>query len=215
MACTGSYAHPFDYGVIFMCETIESGIVTAGAASSDLVDAAKDFGVLGVEVGAPVYNPTTGIYGYVTVVAGDTITTSTALWTLGDAYQIVYMNAEQVATVQTYLRIGAGDITVALMAVGAQNCSISCADAFVRNLNVVLAAVKHACPCERPNLTENARMQFLQWSTEVLRNIWTGELELCDGETGSNFPAVGIAQQAWTAWRAAEIVLDSLLDDTV
>lgn len=211
MACGDVYAHPFDYGVIWQCESVISGLVTAGASSSNLTDDSQDFLVLDVPVGAPVYNVTTHQYGYVTSVAQHVLGTSSTLWTIGDSYQIAFMQPEEVATVLSFLRISSGDINAALGAVGAINCSKTCADAFLRKLTVVLAATIHKCPCARPNLQENERMQFLQWSNEMLRVIWTGELELCDGETGTNFPAIGIAQQGWTAWRDAEIIVDSLL----
>ena len=47
--------------------------------------------------------------------------------------------------------------------------------------------------------------------TDTLNQIRTGEIELCQGYTGSSFPAISYAHVAWTPWRAAEIVIDRLL----
>jgi len=210
MACPLTYADAFDYSTYWMCESLEVGTTSAGVLSATLADATKDFTTLSIPVGSPVYNFTRCTYGRVVTVAATEILTTTT-WNLGDVYQIAPMEASAVASVETFLRIGASDITMSLVTVGAVDCAKTLSDSFLRKLNIVLAAVMYKCPCARPNLEETERMMFLQWAIDMLTQVRNGEIELCDGETGSHFPAFGIAQQSWTAWRAAEIMLDSIL----
>ena len=205
------YASAFDYGVFFACEKLISGIDTAGAGTT-LTDATATF-LTGdyLTAGAPVYNATTHTYGKVLTVAETTLLT-TITWTTGDYYQIAKMTADTVAMVELYLRIAAGDINAARYSAGAGDCTISAdLDMFMRKLNVIDAAIWHNCPCARPNLSDAMRQGFLLWITDTLNQIRTGELELCQGYTGSSYPAVAFAQQSWTPWREAEIILDQML----
>lgn len=211
MACEPRYADAFDYAVIWQCEKLLSGADTAGAGTT-LTDATAQFVTTErIEVGMPVYNATTGAYGKVTSIADTTLGT-TITWTLGDSYQIAKMERDTVALVETYLRIGAGDINAARSSANACACTIDTGmDMFLRKLNVVGAAVLHNCPCARPNLSDQQRFSLMEWATDMLDKIRTGALELCSGYAGSSYPAVAFAQIAWTDWRAAEIMIDALL----
>ena len=205
------YAEAMDYGLIFSCEKLIAGVDTAGAGTT-LTDAAASF--LSTErltAGMPVYNITAHLYGKIVTVADTTLVT-TINWTLGDSYQIAKMDIDTVALVESYLRIAAGDINAARYSAGAGDCTVSDdMDMFLRKLNVIDAAIWHNCPCARPNLSDGTRQGFLLWITDTLNQIRTGEIELCQGYTGSSFPAISYAQVAWTPWRAAEIVIDRLL----
>ena len=53
---------------------------------------------------------------------------------------------------------------------------------------------------------------YLDQAVEELRQIRTGELELCQGHTGSDFPAVGWAQQGWTPEVTAAIIYNEGLE---
>ena len=211
MACQEVYADAFDFAMMWLCKEVEVGVTSAGVLSADLTDATKTFTDLNIEVGSCVYNATLKTYGEISAVAANVLATDT-LWNLGDAYQIVSLDVDDRAVVEHFLRLGAGDITASLITAGATSCAMTCADAFLRKLNVVLAAVMYKCPCARPSLTDDERLMFMQWVLDSLEKVRTGELELCDGETGKYFPALAYAQMSWTPWRAAEIIVDGLLD---
>ena len=215
MACELMYASAFDYSLIWQCASIISGIDTAGAGTT-LTDATATF-LTGdrLEVGMPLYNATANTYGKITSVADTTLGT-TITWTLADSYQIAKVEADTVAMIETYLRIAVGDINAARESAAACDCTVSAAmDMYMRKLNVIDAAIWHNCPCARPNLSDTQKQGYLFWITDQLDNIRTGAMELCSGYGGSSVPSVGFAQQSWTDWRAAEIIVDRLLRDSV
>jgi len=210
MACEMRYAEAFDYAILWMCKSVLAGVDTAGAGLV-LTDAAKNFTTERVEVGMPVYNPTSHTYGKITAVGTTTVDT-TITWTLGDSYQIVKVATDEVAMIESYLQIAAADINAARAAVYGCDCTVSTAlDMYMRKLNVIDAAIWHNCPCARPNLSDSMRQNMLFWVTEQLNAIADGTMELCQGYGGRNVPAIGFAQMAWTNWRAAEIIIDAYL----
>ena len=210
MACLDRYAEAFDFSVMWKCEAIKSGVATAGAGVSTLTTTGVDF-TRDVKVGMPIYNATRGTYGKVTTVAALVLGTSTLWWT-GDAYQIALIGANEVATIETFLRIAAGDINAMRASVNGCSCSVSSdLSGYLRKLNVIAAAVIHNCPCARPNISDQMRSELMAWVLSTLQDIRTSKLELCEGHTGADYPAFGIAQQAWTDWRSAEIIIDAMM----
>ena len=206
------YAAAFDYAVFYMCEHLLAGADTAGAGTT-LTDAAATFLTTEyLEAGMPLYNATTNEYGKIVTVVSNTTLLTDITWSLGDLYQIAKVSADTVAMIESYLRIGAGDINAVRSAAGAASCAISEElDMYMRKLNVVGAAVLHNCPCARPNLSDGMRQALLMWMNEQLDAIRTGKLELCSGYTGSAYPYIAIAQPGWTDWRRAEILIDRIL----
>ena len=51
-------------------------------------------------------------------------------------------------------------------------------------------------------------MKLIDWATLQLDNIRTMAVDLCSGATGSEFPAIGIAQMGVTEMAAARIIFD-------
>lgn len=124
-----------------------------------------------------------------------------------DFWCVEISGVDEADQVKNYLRRASSTINMALQASGACDCTFSTAAVqYLRDLSIVLAVVYHACPCARPKLTVEEKQMYLGQVTEELRQIRTGEMELCDGETGSDFPALGAAQQGWTDWATAEII---------
>ena len=60
-------------------------------------------------------------------------------------------------------------------------------------------------------MTEDMRQAFLNWMDNQLELIRTGKKELCDGETGADFPAVDWAEQAWNDFNTQVIIEKDLL----
>jgi len=210
MTCTGRYAEAFDYGVA-LCIGASNHLLMGfddggGAGVAWLTASTQRFKTEGVYVGSPLVNVTTGIYGFVTNVT-DTVLQTTQTWSNGDTYKISTLTSAQVGTIETYLDIAAGTIHAALAASGACDCAFaSWAVGYLRQLNIMCAAIMHECPCGRHNLSDAEKAMWLEWCTTQLTSIRTGEIELCAGETGSDFPAFSWAEMNATEFAQAEII---------
>lgn len=209
MTCSGRYAEAMDYGLMFQCGALEIGLCNvAGVISQPHVDdTTVDFTALQIAVGMPIRNATTGLYGKVTAVAATQLGTTGLNWSTGDTYWLLPISAREVATIEAFLNIAAGTIHVARQATDGCNCSLDSGVLdFLRHLNVVMAAVWHNCPCGKPNISDSLRQGYLTWAQAQIDAITSGALELCAGETGTGFPAIGWAEQGLTPWREAEII---------
>ncbi len=112
-----------------------------------------------------------------------------------------------------FLEITASDIHAALAASGACDCDLaSWAMVFLKKLNIIDAAVLYVDGCV--HLTDAQRKMFLDWISTQLDHIRDGTLELCEGETGAEFPAIGWAEQSVTEFAAAQIILNDSQRDT-
>ena len=211
MACSGRYAEAYDYAVMFGCETPHTGTDDSGGGpNAFLTDTTVNFLQLGIPVLAVIRNATTGDYGRVTVVAANTLDT-TIPWSDGDIYQVLSISGREVSTIEVYLDIAANDIHMARQANGGCDCTLSEASMeYLRKLNIIDAAIWHQCPCARPDFDDTVRLAYLNWITKELDNIRTGKIELCDGESGSEFPYVAWAEQGLTPWASAQIILNRI-----
>ena len=107
--------------------------------------------------------------------------------------------------IETTLDLAAGHIDGARASVGAAGCAVSTAVADqLKMVNAIFAAVVWSCPCSRA-LTEEAKDRLLPYAQSVVEAIVSGVLEVCEGETGINFPAIALPQIAWNDAIAAEI----------
>ena len=114
---------------------------------------------------------------------------------------------DEAAQVKHYLRRAASTINMARQASGACDCTLTAAStAYLRDLSIVLAVVYHICPCAQPNLSTDDRRMYYDQAVEEIRQIRVGELELCAGETGADFPAIGWAEQSLTDFSTAQII---------
>jgi len=108
------------------------------------------------------------------------------------------------------LQLAASNIKGALAAQGACDCTFAdWALDFVKDLNVVIAAAFFKCRCT--NISSDDRAAYAAWATEQLALIRSGELELCEGETGAQFPYTGWADQGTTEWARRDIIVNDIL----
>jgi hypothetical protein len=122
---------------------------------------------------------------------------------------------EEETTVQNYLDIAVSDIHGALAASGACDCTLaSWATTLLKKLNIVDAAIFHKCPCGAPLISDDMRRAYLEWMNLQLELIRTGKLELCDGETGADFPVTGWAQQGLTEFNKAQIIVNDIVENS-
>ena len=219
MGCQGAYATSYDFASLWCLGSFVAGLDTSLAGPNlfitdtsgvDFTASDPNFNTP-VAVGMPLKNVTTGTYGYVVTVA-PTILGTTNAFNPGNLYRIRTISAQQVAEIEEFLLISASDLHAALAASGACDCAFSTwGEKYLTKLNVIDAAVWHNCPCSNPQLKEDEKARLMNWVSTVLDQIVTQKLELCQGETGSAFPAVASAEQNLTLWSEPDIVLNQLL----
>ena len=111
-----------------------------------------------------------------------------------------------VAEIESFLDIAASDVHVALAAVGACDCTLaSWAAAYLKKLNIIDAAVIHRCPCGN-RLSDDQRDRWREWLGTQFELIYTGQLTVCAGDTGANYPAFGTAEMNYTLWSEQQIL---------
>jgi hypothetical protein len=115
--------------------------------------------------------------------------------------------SEEEATINGILEIAASDIHSALAAANACDCDLAdWATAYLKKLNIIDAVIYHFCHCAKPMIGDDMRQAYLDWINGELELIRTGKKELCDGETGADFPAVDYAEMTWTDFNTARII---------
>jgi len=129
-----------------------------------------------------------------------------------DFWCVQVSGCEEADQVKNYLRRAASQINMMLQAQGACDCTLSdVALGYLKDLSIVLAVVYHKCPCARPKLSQEEVQMYLTQASEELRLIRTGEMELCDGQTGSDFPSLGWAEQTLTDFSTANVQINYTL----
>ena len=129
-----------------------------------------------------------------------------AFWCIAES-----LSASEQATIEMYLDIAASDLHSALAASNQCSCAWApWANGFAAKLNIIDAAIYHQCPCARPELSPEQKTAFLMWMNEQLSMIRTSKLDLCQGSTGAEFPAMAWGRQALTSWAVAQTYLDYL-----
>ena len=185
---------------------------SGGGPNASLQDADGHFvtNSVAANVGMILYNVTTGLSGAVTAVTETTITATGVTWTDGDEYRIVTITGEEIAIIEQYLDVAASDLHAALAASGACDCTLApWATAYLEKLNIIDAASWHQCDCGQPQMSDQRKQSLMDWCSAQLLAIRLGQLELCDGETGSDFPAIGWAEQSLTDFSTAEIIYNA------
>ena len=124
-------------------------------------------------------------------------------------------DSQQEAVINNYLAISANTIHAARAASGGCGCSLaSWAAEYLKFLNIVMAAAFYSCECGRPAtsmMSDDTRNAYREWAQNELDNIRTQHIELCDGETGADFPVAGWAGQGWNEFVRTRIVLNDIL----
>ena len=128
-------------------------------------------------------------------------------WCVGDSTCM-----EERDRIEDALNVAASDIHAALASVGACDCSLaSWARGYLQKLVIIDAAAYYNCPCGNPRLTDARKELMLNWMSTQLQNITTGVIDVCDGATGSNWPAIGHAQQGVSEFAKAQIIYNDIL----
>ena len=212
MACDSRYAQAWQFTTFFCPATILKGQDRSGGiANPSLLDTQADFvaGAIHANKGYALYNLTTGLSGPVTAVTQTTLTATGVTWTDGDLYRIAALSGVEIAALESALDIAASDLHAALAAANACSCTFSTwAEAYLAKLNIIDAAVFYNCTCGNTRLSDDLKTQYMTWVQTQLDLIRTGNIELCSGETGADFPAIDWAEQAVTAFAAAEIYVN-------
>jgi len=215
MACTGRYAAAWQFAGFWCLDNLISGAHDgAGPGDVALQDNDATFTTKGVQanVGMVLYNLTDGTSGPVTAVTETTITATGVTWDNGDLYRITLIDGMQIANIEHWLDVAASDIHAALASVGACDCDLATwATGYLEKLVIIDAAAYYSCPCGNPHLSDDRKNQLLQWMSQQLTNIATGVIDVCQGATGSNWPAMGWAQQGFDPFSRAMIVYNDIL----
>lgn len=220
MACSGAYATTWEYAAELCIHPILAGYDDSGGAGNPtLTDSAADFinGPATIDVGHWCKNITDGSEGPITARTETTVTATLAggttnLWSSGDLYQLMPITVNERAIIQMYLDTAASDVHASLAATGACDCALaSWATQYLKKLNIYDAAVRHNCPCGSPTLSQELKSMWLDWINTQLGLLRKGEIEVCAGATGADFPAIGVAEQGVTDWTRAQIIWNSYL----
>lgn len=206
MSCTGRYAEAYDWGIMFGCAVLYVGFDdSGGAANAFVTDTGVNFTNVGSfdpvpQVGWAIKNATTGTYGKITSLAANVLGT-TNTWSDGDEYRIMVLSLVEIAQIEESLDVAAGDVHDARNAANGCACTLSSSGAYIaRKLNLIDAAVLQNCPCVRTEMTDDMRRAWLLWLQDEFQSIADGSRELCQGETGALFPAVGQIARQLTEW---------------
>lgn len=213
--CIERFAQAWQFKTFFCAESLLVGIDGGTGNSDHLTDTGVDFLDEGIKanVGMVLYNLTDGSSGPVTAVTETTIHATLTGgtdndWDVGDSYRIVPLTRNEIGQINNFLDIAAADIHAALAASGACDCTLaSWAATLLVKLNIIEASAFYRCPCNT-TLTDEVRQSYLEWATNQLELVRKGQLELCSGATGSEFPAIDFAEQAITEWNAAQIIFN-------
>lgn len=121
------------------------------------------------------------------------------------------MSVEQEDQIEAALALAVGDINLAREQTGACDCTLSgSAEQFLKRLQITIAASVYNSPCGRPSINDDMKLAWQRWCTQYLDAIRSGALELCDGETGPDWPAFGAAAQAWTEEGMVRVISNRL-----
>lgn len=115
-------------------------------------------------------------------------------------------SADEEDAIENALDLTVSDIHAVMAASGACDCTLAgWATVLLKKLNCVEAALLMNCSCGGAQLTDAQKQFYGNWLQTQLDLIRTGKMELCDGHTGSEYPALGWAEIAWTNENAAQI----------
>ena len=90
--------------------------------------------------------------------------------------------------IEMYLDMAAGNIHASLAAVNACDCTLaSWATEYLKKINLLEAGTLAQCRCVGTNLTVEGRRLWLEWTDRQLELIRLGNIEVCEGETGSDW----------------------------
>ena len=111
------------------------------------------------------------------------------------------------------LELAAANINAARAATGGCDCTLaSWARVYLIDLNCIIALVTFNCACSTIRALSAAdRAVWAEWANTALAQIRTGQIELCDGETGSEYPYTSWADQGSTEFARTRIIVNDVL----
>jgi hypothetical protein len=209
MSCSGRYAEAWQYAS-FWCQSqlLVGAHMGAGPADVALSDTTVNFLNAGAQggKGQVLYNTTQNTSGPITAATETTLTATGVTWNASDAYRSAFLSTSEMSRINHYLDITAGDIHAALGSVGACDCTFSSWGAnYLAEINIILARVFWDCPCA-PDLSNDEKRLYSELANARLQAIRDGEVDVCQGATGSKYPVIGWAEQGLTEFSQAEII---------
>jgi hypothetical protein len=124
------------------------------------------------------------------------------------------LDTDAAAAVDAVLVIAAADIHVNLASSGACDCDLApWAAVYLKKLNVIDAAALYHCDCG-PTLSADERQAWMDWITAQFELLRTGKLEVCNGETGADYLAIGWAEQNVNEFAQAAIIANTMQRNT-
>ena len=115
------------------------------------------------------------------------------------------------AAIERGLRFTAARISASMAASGQCDCALAdWAEKNLAFLNIVMTAVFHQCPCGDTQLSLEEKRAYMEWAQAELDAIRSGDIELCEGYTGREYPAWGYAEQNWDEGSAAQLIANSI-----
>lgn len=214
MPCVERYSEAWSFAAFWCYGNMISGAHEgAGPADATLSYSQGQFATKGTQanVGMVLYNLTQSTSGPVTAVMETSLTATDVTWENADIFRIVLITGIEISTIEHYLDVAASDIHAALAASGACDCTpASWANNYLAKLNIIDAAAYYSCPCGQPKFTSEKEAALLAWIGDQLTNLVTGRIEICAGETGADFPALGWAQVSVTDFNAARIIFNDM-----
>jgi len=119
-------------------------------------------------------------------------------------------DADEQNMINHALALAASDIHAHLAAANACDCTLApWALVYVQKLNIIDAAVVYACKCG-VRLSDEEKRMWLTWLDQQFAMIRSQKIELCSGATGSDWPAIGWAEQSLTELTAAHIIANAI-----
>jgi hypothetical protein len=212
MSCTAArYASAADFVGFWCTATVLTGAHTA-LAGTTLTDANATFVSNVVRKGHYIRNITQDIKASITNVVSETqLETLPAItWATNDIYEIIEASYANVVMLEGVLDKAVSPIQVSLLTAGMCDCTLEPASlSYLATLNIVSAAILPAClncGLMRPDWPASAdRKNWMDWLNQELSQIRKGEIELCQGETGKDFPALAWAEVNYNKFSEAEI----------
>ena len=117
--------------------------------------------------------------------------------------------------IEAFLDIAAADLHVAMAATGMCDCTLaSWSTEYLKKLNIIDAEVIQHCLSQcghKGTMSPEIRRMWLEWITSQLEMIRQGKLDLCAGETGEDWPAMGWAEQSHTDFVSARIIVNDMM----
>ena len=112
---------------------------------------------------------------------------------------------------QRHINLSAAEIDVALQTSNQYTCSKTTQAAdLLKYLNLICTVLITEFPNVRSQISGDTLKRFQKWKDNMVKGLRLGELVVCQGETGENYPAIEIAEQAWTDATAMDIILNKI-----